>query len=124
MTRPFSRAMTPLRISLMAASTWIWGICYNLLPFFNMTSNGLFLSLNFIIYSLFAFSLFLFKVYKEGATQCGPIIPCSVPEKIHSLINTTMNYVLPVIVMSFCNFKIARAVTEHMGRYVGIFFLI
>ncbi|XP_065349072.1 uncharacterized protein LOC135945367 isoform X1 [Cloeon dipterum] len=94
MTRPFSRSMTPLRISLMAACTWIWGIFYNLLPLFGMTSN----------------------VYKEGATQCGPIIPCLPFEKLHSLINTIMNFLVPLIVMSFCNFQISRAVKDHMGR--------
>ncbi|XP_059488992.1 uncharacterized protein LOC132204485 [Neocloeon triangulifer] len=94
MTRPFSRAMTPLRISLMAASVWLWGTFYNSLPLFGMTSN----------------------VYKLGATQCGPIIPCERSEKIHSMINTLVNFGLPLIVMSFCNFKISSAVRDHMGR--------
>ncbi|KAF4528603.1 hypothetical protein B566_EDAN009207 [Ephemera danica] len=94
MTRPFSRAMTPLRISLMACTVWVWSCVYNLLPFFGMTHN----------------------VYKIGATQCGPIIPCTPPQKIHSFLNTSMNFLVPLIVMSFCNFKISRAVGEHMGR--------
>jgi hypothetical protein len=34
--------MTPLRISLMAGSTWLWGIFYNVLPFFGMTFNGVY----------------------------------------------------------------------------------
>jgi hypothetical protein len=62
---------------------------------------------------------FLLIVYKKGATQCGPIIPCSPSQKIHSLINTLMNFLVPLIIMSFCNFKISRAVTKHIERYAG-----
>jgi hypothetical protein len=36
------KMMTPFRITLMACSTWLWGIFYNLLPFLEMTDIGVY----------------------------------------------------------------------------------
>ncbi|XP_046396631.1 beta-2 adrenergic receptor-like isoform X2 [Ischnura elegans] len=93
-TRPFSQVMTTGVISLMIGAAWLWSIIYNLAPFYGWTK----------------------VIYKKGATQCGPVMPCTLLERTHSYCNTLINLVTPIVVMIFCNVRIFRAVGRHLNR--------
>lgn len=93
-TRPFSRAMTPRRIKMMIAAAWIWSL---------ICASGPLLKWNKI-------------VYKKGASQCGPGIPMTLIDVSHSLVITTSNYIIPLVVMSFCYYRIFREIHDHMKR--------
>ncbi|XP_071451322.1 beta-2 adrenergic receptor-like [Hetaerina americana] len=93
-TRPFSQAMTTGVISLMISAAWLWSTIYNLAPFYGWTKVA----------------------YKKGATQCGPVMPCTPLERSHSYCNTLINLVTPIMVMIFCNVRIFRAVGQHLNR--------
>lgn len=93
-TRPFSRAMTPRRIKMMIAAAWIWSL---------ICASGPLLNWNNI-------------VYKKGSSQCGPGIPRSLVDISHSLVITTSNYIIPLVVMFFCYYRIFREIHDHMKR--------
>ncbi|XP_035212804.1 melanopsin-like, partial [Stegodyphus dumicola] len=93
-TRPFSRAMTPRRIRLMIFASWLWAALCATGPLIGWNRN----------------------VYKKGASQCGPSIPKGLLALSHSLLITTSNYIVPLVVMSFCYSKIFREIHIHMQR--------
>ncbi|XP_076054998.1 uncharacterized protein LOC143033438 isoform X2 [Oratosquilla oratoria] len=93
-TRPFSRAITRRRIGYMIAACWIWAVMYNLTPIMGLTE----------------------MVYKRGASQCGPIVPETLLQKIHSYANTFFNLILPISVMSYCYYNVFAEVKRHLVR--------
>ncbi|XP_037068829.1 octopamine receptor 1-like [Pollicipes pollicipes] len=94
MTRPFSRFMTRQKIVGLIAAAWLWSILYNLTPQLGLTHT----------------------VYKKGTTQCGPEIPLNVKQKLHSAINSLVNFYLPLAVMIFCYARIFQEIRAHLGR--------
>ncbi|XP_043232841.1 histamine H2 receptor-like isoform X2 [Amphibalanus amphitrite] len=94
MTRPFSRFMTRQKILALMAAAWLWCIGYNLTPQMGLTHT----------------------VYKRGTTQCGPEIPSTVQQRIHSAINSLVNLYLPLGVMIFCYFRIFQEIRAHLSR--------
>ncbi|XP_037085989.1 histamine H2 receptor-like [Pollicipes pollicipes] len=94
MTRPFSRFMTRRKILILIAAGWLWSILYNLTPQLELTHT----------------------VYKAGATQCGPEIPHNTKQLVHSAVNSTVNFFLPLIVMFFCYTRIFLKIRDHLGR--------
>ncbi|XP_043195207.1 melatonin receptor type 1A-like isoform X2 [Amphibalanus amphitrite] len=94
MARPFSRFMTRRRIVVILAAAWLWSIFYNLTPQLELTHT----------------------VYKEGATQCGPAIPRDSKQHIHSAVNSTFNFFLPLGVMLFCYTRIFVNFRQHLNR--------
>ncbi|GAB6032588.1 hypothetical protein CHUAL_011480 [Chamberlinius hualienensis] len=93
-TRPFSRYMTPRRIILMIAITWIWSFIYAIAGVSGWTRN----------------------VYKTGASQCGPVLPETKAQLSHSVTNTITNFTIPLIVMCFCYTNIFCEIRRHMSR--------
>uniref|UniRef100_T1E1B3 Putative Octopamine receptor type 2 n=1 Tax=Cupiennius salei TaxID=6928 RepID=T1E1B3_CUPSA len=93
-TRPFSRAMTPRRIKIMIAASWLWAAFCALGPICGWNYN----------------------LFKKGSSQCGPQIPSGLSAKSHSLLITSSNYVLPLCVMSFCYYRIFCEIHVHMKR--------
>ncbi|XP_066943793.1 uncharacterized protein [Macrobrachium rosenbergii] len=95
-TRPFSRSVTPGKITMMILAAWAWAIFYNLTPtsLIGLTDTE----------------------YKLGASQCGPAIPRALSQYIHSAINTTVNLALPITIMTFCYYRIFKEVKDHLKR--------
>ncbi|XP_050739319.1 histamine H2 receptor-like isoform X2 [Eriocheir sinensis] len=90
-TRPFARNVTQSQIVVMMLVIWTWTILYNL------TSTPLI-------------------VYKKGSSQCGPVIPKLLMQRIHSGLNTIFNLVVPMSVMVYCYYKIFKEVKTHLAR--------
>ncbi|XP_054707193.1 dopamine D2-like receptor [Uloborus diversus] len=93
-TRPFSRAMTPKRIKIMIAASWMWAMFCAIGPLIGWNKNE----------------------YKMGASQCGPAIPMGLKEKSHSALITISNYLIPLAIMIFCYSRIFREIHVHMKR--------
>ncbi|XP_047484422.1 tachykinin-like peptides receptor 86C [Penaeus chinensis] len=95
-TKPFSRSVTPRKIILMIVMAWAWTIFFNLLPtpLIGLTKT----------------------VFKDGASQCGPPPPEKGKQYIHAGLNTSINLVIPLVVMSFCYYKIFKEVKDHLSR--------
>ena len=68
--------------------------------------------------AIVAHDLSLLAVYKRGTTQCGPEVPHSLQQRIHSGINSLVNLYLPLGVMVFCYFRIFQEIRAHLGRSV------
>ncbi|UYV61653.1 hypothetical protein LAZ67_1005773 [Cordylochernes scorpioides] len=93
-TRRFNRRSRPLRVKLMLIGAWLWaGLC--------------------AAFPLMGWSQ---TVYKAGASQCGPALPSKLPDYLHSLLINSTNYVLPLVVMTFCYFRIFREIHLHMQK--------
>lgn len=54
--------------------------------------------------------------FKTGASQCGPPPPKKGLQYIHAGLNTTVNLVIPLVVMSYCYYKIFKEVKDHLSR--------
>ncbi|XP_037798989.1 tachykinin-like peptides receptor 86C isoform X2 [Penaeus monodon] len=95
-TKPFSRSVTPRKIVLMIVVAWAWTIFFNLTPtpIIGLTETG----------------------FKAGASQCGPPPPKKGLQYVHAGLNTTINLVIPLVVMSFCYYKIFKEVKDHLSR--------
>ncbi|XP_063599111.1 tachykinin-like peptides receptor 86C isoform X2 [Penaeus indicus] len=95
-TKPFSRSVTPRKIVLMIIMAWAWTIFFNLLPtpLIGLTET----------------------VFKPGASQCGPPPPKKRLQYLHAGLNTTINLVIPLVVMSYCYYKIFKEVKDHLSR--------
>ncbi|UYV61652.1 hypothetical protein LAZ67_1005770 [Cordylochernes scorpioides] len=93
-TRRFNRRSRPLRVKLMLIGAWLWaGLC--------------------AAFPLMGWSQ---TVYKAGASQCGPALPSKLPDYLHSLLINSTNYVLPLVVMTFCYVRIFREIHLHMQK--------
>ncbi|XP_042213928.1 uncharacterized protein LOC121860695 isoform X2 [Homarus americanus] len=95
-TRPFSRSVTPGKIVMMIVAAWTWTILFNLTPtpLIGWTKS----------------------VYKKGASQCGPPPPKAKMQFVHAGLNTSVNLVIPIIVMSYCYYRIFKEVRDHLSR--------
>lgn len=93
-TRPFSRFMTPRRILVMIAVTWIWSTAYAVGGAAGWTIN----------------------MYKKGASQCGPTYPSNITQLTHSVVNTLLNLVIPIGVTFFCYSRVFYEIRKHMSR--------
>ncbi|XP_071513023.1 uncharacterized protein [Panulirus ornatus] len=95
-TRPFSQSVTPAKIVMMIVAAWTWTIFFNLTPtpIIGWTTS----------------------TYKRGASQCGPCPPKKTMQFVHAGINTLVNLVIPIIVMSYCYFCIFKEVKDHLNR--------
>ncbi|XP_045603823.1 uncharacterized protein [Procambarus clarkii] len=95
-TRPFSRCMTPGKIVMIIVAAWTWTIIFNLTPtpIIGWTNS----------------------TYKKGASQCGPLPPKQKMQFVHAFINTMFNLVIPIIIMSYCYYRIFKEVKDHLNR--------
>ncbi|XP_042880397.1 melanopsin-like isoform X2 [Penaeus japonicus] len=93
-TKPFSRSVTPRKIILMIVAAWAWTIFFNLTPLIGLTKTE----------------------FKRGASQCGPSPPEEPRQYIHAALNTSINLVIPLVVMSYCYYKIFKEVKDHLSR--------
>lgn len=95
-TRHFTCNVTKFKIRLMMVAAWAWTILFNLsaTPLLKLTDT----------------------VYKKGSSQCGPAVPTSTSQRIHSAINTLCNLLIPMAVMIFCYYKIFKEVHNHLER--------
>jgi hypothetical protein len=76
----------------MICLAWAWAVLYNLSP---------------------AVLGWTEIQYKRGATQCGPKIPETIGQLMHSSANTLFNLIIPFSVMTVCYIWIFVAVRRH-----------
>ena len=75
----------------MIVLAWGWAIFYSLAPFIGWTNI----------------------IYRGGASQCGPNVQRGTS---YGICHTVFNQVLPVIVTTYCYYRILKEVNSHMNR--------
>ena len=95
----------------MILAAWTWSLLYNLGPLVGWTDTS-----KNVYTCASVYTPDFVSEYKAGASQCGPIRPYDTLTISHSLTNTIFNFILPIVVMSYCYYKIFAEVREHMNR--------